>query len=235
MVYTVDEVSDLLGVPRPTLYRYLKEYSVPYERRAGRISIPEESLGRIRRIRELHDEGLGTEAVRRRLREGGDPDTDLLAQRLDRLSEVLERARGGPDPTGGLPSSHALRLILARQSLLISAVFNITQMLEDLLAASGRPRREVFDDVGREIHTRQAASFELLGSHPDAWDDGYETNGSNAGDRTEPLEVTAAPVLDKRFGTLARRRRRGALAILLGLLLGLLLAWAALTFDVTII
>ena len=235
MVYTVDEVSDLLEVPRPTLYRYLKEYSVPYERRAGRISIPEESLGRIRRIRELHDEGLGTEAVRRRLRGGDDTDTDLLAERLERLSEVLERARAAPDPSDGMPSSHALRLVLARQSLLISAVFNMTELLEEVLAAHGRARRQIFDDVGREIHTREEASLELLESRPDAFGGQYEKNGSNAGDRTEPLEVTAGPILDKRFGTLARRRRRGALAILLGLLLGLLVAWAALTFDLAIL
>jgi DNA-binding transcriptional MerR regulator len=223
LVYTVDEVSDLLEVPRPTLYRYLKEYSVPYERRAGRISIPEEALGRIRRIRELHDEGLGTEAVRRRLRGRDEPDTDLLAERLDRLSEVLERARAAPQPSAEMLSSHALRLVLARQSLLISAVFNMTEMLEELLAANGRPRREVFDDAGREIHAHKETSLELLESSPDA------------GDRTVPLELPAAPILDNRFGTMARRRRRGALAILLVLSLGLLVTWAALAFDLTIV
>jgi len=71
LVYTVDEASERLGVPRPTLYRYLREYSIPYTRRSGRISIPEESLERIRTVRKLHDEGLGTEAVRRRLRSLG--------------------------------------------------------------------------------------------------------------------------------------------------------------------
>jgi hypothetical protein len=29
-IYTVDEVSGLLGIPRPTLYRYLREYSIPH-------------------------------------------------------------------------------------------------------------------------------------------------------------------------------------------------------------
>ncbi len=231
LVYTVDEVSDLLEVPRPTLYRYLKEYSVPYERRAGRISIPEESLGRIRRIRELHVEGLGTEAVRRRLRGGDDADTNLLAERLDRLSEVLERVRAAPDPTEVTPSSHTLRLVLARQSLLISAVFNMTAMLEELLAANGRPRREVFGDVGSEIRTSEESSLQLLERRSDALDGQHENNGSHAADRTEPLEVTVGPILEKRFGILARRRRRGALVILLGLLL----AWAALTLDLAIL
>jgi excisionase family DNA binding protein len=43
LIYTVEEVSDLLGIPRPTLYRYLREYSIPHLRRSGKISIPEES------------------------------------------------------------------------------------------------------------------------------------------------------------------------------------------------
>jgi transcriptional regulator of acetoin/glycerol metabolism len=34
-IYTVDDVSDLLGIPRPTLYRYLREYSIPHLRQGG--------------------------------------------------------------------------------------------------------------------------------------------------------------------------------------------------------
>ena len=59
-IYSVDEVSDLLGIPRPTLYRYLREYSMPHLRRGGRIQIPEGSFDRIREARDLHKEGLGT-------------------------------------------------------------------------------------------------------------------------------------------------------------------------------
>jgi excisionase family DNA binding protein len=113
-VYTVDEVSMTLSVPRPTLYRYLKEYAIPYLRRGGRISIPEDSLDRIRTVRELHEEGLGTEAVRRKLREG--PHLDRIAERMDRVQEKLEglrarvptippRRRSSPRPCG--PSSRA--------------------------------------------------------------------------------------------------------------------------------
>jgi excisionase family DNA binding protein len=79
-IYTVDEVSGLLDIPRPTLYRYLREYSIPHLRKAGRISIPEDSFDRIREARDLHREGLGTESVRRQLRE----DTGELDRRLDR-------------------------------------------------------------------------------------------------------------------------------------------------------
>ena len=90
MSHTVDEVSELLEVPRPTLYRYLKEYSIPHIRRSGKIYVPEESFERIKEARELHKEGLGTESVRRRL-QGKRSDLDEeLAQRLDRISGTLE-------------------------------------------------------------------------------------------------------------------------------------------------
>ena len=68
-IYTVDDVSDLLGIPRPTLYRYLRDYSIPHLRQGGRIRIPVDSFDRIREARDLHKEGLGTETVRRQLRE----------------------------------------------------------------------------------------------------------------------------------------------------------------------
>src|SRR5215217_9516494 len=93
LIYTVEEVSDLLGIPRPTLYRYLREYSIPHLRRSGKISIPEESFDRIREARDLHKEGLGTESVRRRLQEEDGLDVEELAERLDRLSGALERLR----------------------------------------------------------------------------------------------------------------------------------------------
>jgi len=91
-IYTVEEVSDLLGIPRPTLYRYLREYSIPHLRQSGRISIPEDSFDRIREARDLHKEGLGTESVRRLLREGSG-DSGELKERLERVSETLERLR----------------------------------------------------------------------------------------------------------------------------------------------
>src|SRR5215216_2665265 len=93
LIYTVEEVSDLLGIPRPTLYRYLREYSIPHLRKSGKISIPEESFDRIREARDLHKEGLGTESVRRTLREGS-TDTGEIKERIERLSESLESLRG---------------------------------------------------------------------------------------------------------------------------------------------
>lgn len=198
-MYTVDEVSVTLSVPRPTLYRYLKEYAIPYLRRGGRISIPEESLERIRRVRELHEEGLGTGAVRRRLREG--PDLDRIAERMDRVQEKLEGLREGPGHSSDAAFvPEALRTILARQTVLISAVIGMSEMLEELLAASGRPRKALLPGVEKE----------LVPGGP-----GEDPTAPIAPDRLEPEEPAARPARrPKRFGDLARRRRRVALATL---------------------
>ncbi|MDP9409581.1 MAG: hypothetical protein M3P70_03610, partial [Actinomycetota bacterium] len=128
----------------------MREYSIPHLRRAGRISIPEDSFDRIREARDLHKEGLGTESVRRQLREGRGPDTGELDRRLDSLHETLENLRGDlreRPATDEVALSPTLRTILARQSLLISAMFNLTGMVEDLLLASGKRRKPMFDDL----------------------------------------------------------------------------------------
>lgn len=143
MIYTVDEVSDLLDIPRPTLYRYLREYSIPHVRRSGKISIPEESFDRIKEARELHREGLGTASVRRRLREGNDPvDAEELMERLDRLSETLEGLQEDLGPANGASSSsqESLRSVLKKQDLLISAVSSLTEKVESLISANDRLR-----------------------------------------------------------------------------------------------
>jgi excisionase family DNA binding protein len=218
LIYTVEEVSDLLGIPRPTLYRYLREYSIPHLRRSGKISIPEESFDRIREARDLHKEGLGTESVRRLLREGSSgQDTGELKERLERLSETLERLRKrGPMTTDEPLPSHALRTVLARQSLIMSAMFNLTEMVEELLLASGKPRKSVFEDVENEIR----------GVTP-------LVERSSSRQQLEPpqgvatvTELSFTPVQGAKFGTLARRRRRGFLLILSTLMVVLLLTWA---------
>lgn len=229
--YTVDEASALLDVPRPTLYRYIKEYSIPYQRRAGRISVPEESLERIRTVRELHDEGLGTAAVRRRLRAGAGTDVDWIAERLDRLSEALETSQSSLKPTDGVPSSQALHIILARQSLLISAVFNLTEMMEELLAANGRPRKPALDYLDEESHL-EAAGFPA--DHPGDRPALRGIPGRQASVEPEPVEAVSVPERQDGFGALARRRRRtvAVLAILLVLvaLAAGALAWRAIGF-----
>jgi len=187
----------------------LREYSIPHLRRSGRISIPEESFERIREARDLHKEGLGTESVRRMLREGGNPNGGELKERLDELSENLERLRGNERSADETLPSHALRTILARQNLLISAMFDLTEMVEELLLASGKPRKAVFDKVEGEI--REVAPTPEI--------------QEEASVATEPV-LEVVPVRHARFGSLARRRRRGAVVVLFALLAGLLLAWA---------
>jgi excisionase family DNA binding protein len=219
-IYTVEEVSDLLGIPRPTLYRYLREYSIPHLRRSGRISIPEDSFDRIREARDLHKEGLGTESVRRLLRErGGDRDGGELKERLERLSETLERVRTNV-PADEAPQ--ALRTVLARQSLIMSAMFNLTEMVEELLLASGKPRKAVFEEVEGEI--REVASPLQRTEIP-----------ATVGPAHESLPRSPVPhsaVRRKRFGSLARRRRRSSLTLLLAVLLvGAILIGALPTLD----
>ncbi|MEJ7841540.1 MAG: PASTA domain-containing protein [Rubrobacter sp.] len=226
-IYTVDEVSDLLGIPRPTLYRYLREYAIPHLRRAGRIQIPEDSFDRIREARDLHKEGLGTDSVRRQLREGGGPDTGELDRRLNNLHDTLEDLRGelrGRPATGEVALPPALRTVLARQSLMLSAMFNLTGMVEDLLFANGRPRKQPLEDlrVGPDdtvlLHADGRAGIPgtvLVGQAP-----------VREAEATEVLPPARVPPQDgsSRFGSLGRRRRRGVLALLSALLLGLLLA-----------
>ena len=209
LIYTVGEVSDLLGIPRPTLYRYLREYSIPHLRKSGKISIPEESFDRIREARDLHKEGLGTESVRRALREGGNgPDTGEIKERIDRLSESLERLRGNGSAAGEALSSQAMRTVLARQSLLMSAIFNLTEMMEELLLASGKPRKTVFEEVDGEI--REVSLPDRAGR--------LRTGSRRA--VPAPARPRALPRSDvlpsrpERFGSLARRRRRASLALL---------------------
>ncbi len=143
MIYTVDEVSELLDIPRPTLYRYLREYSIPHVRRSGKISIPEESFDRIKEARELHREGLGTASVKRRLREGNDPvDAEELMERLDRISGALEGLQGDLRPANGASSSsqETLRTVLKKQEMLMSAVSSLTEKMESLFSANDRSR-----------------------------------------------------------------------------------------------
>ncbi len=194
----------------------MREYSIPHLRRSGRISIPEESFERIREARDLHKEGLGTGSVRRLLREGGGPHAGELKEQLDQLSENLERLRGNKSPaTDEALPSHALRTVLARQNLLISAMFNLTEMVEELLLASGKPRKAVFDDVEGEIR----------GVAPPPERAHLETLEAESSARKPTLGALPAQRAT-RFGSLARRRRRGVVVALSALMTAVLLAWA---------
>jgi excisionase family DNA binding protein len=235
LIYTVDEVSDLLSIPRPTLYRYLREYSIPHVRRSGKISIPEESFDRIKEARELHREGLGTVSVRRRMREVNDPvDTEELTERLDRLSGALQSLQGDLlRPVDGVSSSsqETLQTVLKKQDLLISAVSNLTGMVEDLLSTNVRPRAAAFDGVDEGTRREQALPEQYGGSlltvEREVGRD-VETDDSVTQDFSKSVEYFDAPTGREKFGTLARRRRRGILALLLVLVVSVVLAWGPL-------
>jgi excisionase family DNA binding protein len=217
LIYTVEEVSDLLGIPRPTLYRYLREYSIPHLRRSGKISIPEESFDRIREARDLHKEGLGTESVRRALRESsGGPDTGEIKERIERLSESLEKLKSNGSAADEALSSQAMRTVLARQSLMLSALFNLSEMVEELLLANGKPRKVVFEEVEGEI--REVTPLSGTTVRP-------RTRRAMSA-RTDPsrkgLPAALPAARPDRFGSLARRRRT-ALMLLATLLVAAIL------------
>ena len=218
MAYTVDEVSDLLEVPRPTLYRYLREYSMPHLRRSGKIYVPEESFDQIKEVRELHKEGLATESVRKRLQEESNFDVDELMERMDRISEALESLQGNPKSVNGAPSAQALQAILERQDLLVSAVFNLTEMLEELVHANGQSRKAALSNPEEETREQKTLS-EQLHRHRETIGDDLTADeaiiGSGAPELTNSLTTSTRR---RRFGVMARRRRRVALMVLLALL-----------------
>jgi DNA-binding transcriptional MerR regulator len=216
LAYTVDEVSDSLDVPRPTLYRYLREYSIPHLRRSGKIYVPEESFDRIKEVRELHKEGLGTESVRRRLQEESSFDIEELVERLDRISEALERLQVHLTPANGTSSAQTLQTILARQNLLLSAVSNLTSMFEELLHTNGQRGKVAFSDpeeVTQPLSEQLEARSAPIEDEPD-----IGTSPESVNSPIVPYQRTG-----KKFGAMARRRRRGALAILLALLISVAL------------
>jgi len=200
----------------------LREYSIPHLRKAGRISIPEDSFDRIREARDLHKEGLGTESVRRQLRE----DTGELDRRLDGLHQTLENMREDireRPATDEVALSPTLRTILARQSLLMSTMFNLTEMVEDLLLASGKPRKPLSEDlrIGDALPEHRARDLPGI---PERVPPVAYAVSAPAKDRVEQLPVLRSTD----FGTLGRRRRRSVLAILAALLIVVCLAWVTL-------
>ena len=162
MSHTVDELSELLDVPRPTLYHYLKEYSIPHVRRSGKIYVPDESFDRIKEVRELHKEGLGTESVRRRLQGDRSELDDELAQQLDRISGTLENLQMNLKTANGESFTQTLQIISVQQNVLISAVFDLTEMLENLLGTKGRSRKARTLETWEAKMERQETSFEAM-------------------------------------------------------------------------
>ncbi len=230
LIYTVDEVSVELGIPRPTVYRYLKEYSIPFSRRSGRIFVPEASVGKVRMVRELHDGGFGTEAIRTKLKQGEGAELARVTERLDKLTEVLEssrlESRKPVEPAYDSPNAHALRLVLARQSLLISAVSNLAEMMGDVMAINGLPRRAVLDYP--ELEHGREGRLSLPGHNGRSLvAPGGRGAPNGAVSRTLTHRPVAPPsnISHDKFGTLARRRRMVLVSTLIVLALLAILIW----------
>ena len=99
-------------------------------------------------------------------------------------------------------------------------------MVEELLLVNGNPRRVIFDDVEGEL--REVAPAVKWTERqpletPEGRPTGTETSREAVPDRAE---ISITPVRGARFGSLARQRRRGALAILAALSVVFLLTWA---------
>ena len=199
---------------------------MPYSRHEGRIHIPAGSVEMIRRVRRLHDEGLGTDAVRRRLREGDAPDPAWLAEQMDRLSETVESLQRGPR-TVETPS-YALNTVLARQSLLLSAVFNMTEMLEELMVANGAPRRPSSIDYPEAEAAFSAAPNQTSAARTTVLEPELQREPEivESPIPPEPIETYAPPAARTRFGNLARRRRAVVATLLVFLTAGVLMLLA---------
>ena len=104
-------------------------------------------------------------------------------------------------------------------------MFNLTEMVEELLIASGQPRKAVFDDVKDEIQV-VAPPVEQNGRQqletPEMAPAAIERPERDLPDR---MDHFFTPVRGARFGSLARRRR-GVLVTLSMLMVILLLTWA---------
>lgn len=188
MAYSVDEVSALLDVPRPTLYRYLREYSIPHVRVTGRISIPEESFERIREARELHREGLGTESVRRRLRREA-VSVEELKERLDSLAEALKDLRDDLRLANESFSPQTMRTLLTRQSLLNSSVQALTEMIKGGRSESARDGNEEIEL--REMVGENGEALGRLGERLGAIEERVEANASATDALLEAMESLA--------------------------------------------
>ena len=100
--------------------------------------------------------------------------------------------------------------MLSRQNLLISAMFNFTEMVEERLAASGKPRKVIFDDVEGKLH-EVASPLERTRRQQLKTPERIPTVTERSREALpNRMNLYATPVRGARFGSLARQRRRGA-------------------------
>ncbi|MDQ3736896.1 MAG: hypothetical protein M3318_05570 [Actinomycetota bacterium] len=121
-------------------------------------------------------------------------------------------------PANSESFAQTLQAISVKQDLLISAIFDLTEMLEGLLAANGRSRKAAPLEDPEEEMQRQETSFEVLEGHYEKAEKAPAASEPAIEAIPESMTPSTAPAQRRKFGALARRRRRGALVILLMLL-----------------
>ena len=68
--YTIDQVSQIVGVPKSKLRYWESTYKIPVKRTAGRNRrYPQEMVGIFQRIKELDDYGFTAKGIKRKLEE----------------------------------------------------------------------------------------------------------------------------------------------------------------------
>ena len=87
-------------------------------------------------------QGRARDRVGKEVLREGNTDTGEIKERIERLSESLEKLKGNGSAADEALSSQAMRTMLARQSLIMSAMFNLTEMVEELLLASGEAAQD---------------------------------------------------------------------------------------------
>jgi DNA-binding transcriptional MerR regulator len=70
--YTIDQVTEMLGVAKYTLRYWEKVFEIPVKRTAGKQRrYSQETIVTFERIMELHREGYATRGIKKRLNRGG--------------------------------------------------------------------------------------------------------------------------------------------------------------------
>jgi hypothetical protein len=105
----------------------------------------------------------------------------------------------------------------------MSAMCNLTGMVEDLLLASGKPMKSLSEDLGITDARPELQARERLGIQGGITPSTHAVTAAVQGSVDRPPAIRPTD-----FGALGRRRRRGVLAILAALLFVACLSWTAL-------
>ncbi|QIN79010.1 hypothetical protein GBA65_11295 [Rubrobacter marinus] len=118
--------------------------------------------------------------------------------------------------------------MLARQSLLISAVSNLAEMVGDLMAVNGLPRRAIIDYPEPEHASDRLPLPDRRGRSLAALTGRTSLGRPASGTPVRRPDALPSDISHDKFGTLARRRRAILASSLAALALAAILAWQVL-------